>query len=195
MYLARSKPPNRKEILQQKLIDAQVNVDDPKVKEFVNKQAGPVSERMGELAEEYVRGTMLSSRSEDKVTFELKPLAKSLDNLANYKTIYLSGLVFRISLRDHYNDHYKLIVDCRGLPAGRFCRAIIEVTIKNQAGKRDFLRTFSKKFDNKFNQNRIEIISLIEAEEYADQTLGLMKDGKLQVEIAIRIEPAMKCSD
>ena len=181
----KSVPVDWKEILQQKLIDAKVNLDDAKVKELANKQLEATSKKMDDLADTFVRGATSLSRFEDKVTFDLQltPIPSSTAQPVNHKTISLRSLIFDISL---YNHPIDLAVNCSGVPANKSCRATIEATIKNQAGKRIWIRTFSKVYYK--NSQELTIMDLIQKAEYENEALGLLKDNKIQVEMTIRAD-------
>ena len=177
-----------KEILQQKLIDAKVNLDDVKVKEFADKQTPEISKRMGELADGFVRGATSFSRWDDKVTLEFDTNPRRLgDDLNIYKTIYLRSLIFNVRFEWACFYSNKMAIVCSGIPANMSCRARIEVKIKNRSGTLDWIRSFCKVF--KPENTALIIAPLIGREEFEDQTLGRLNDDKLSIEVAIRTEP------
>lgn len=91
-------------------------------------------------------------------------------------------------------------IDCDDLATyfwpDKTCKVTIKLTIKNQAGGQDFVRSFKKVFARYNPTNYDQIINdeacsgpdfhaynPIERCEYEDESLGLMKNGKMKVEL------------
>lgn len=164
--------------LMQKLIDAKVDLTDPTVKDFMNKQF-----------DDLVRNVQSFARGENKVMFELD--ARRATNPTNqlceyqgeiYKTLFLHGLTFAIRLWSFPID---LEIVCHEIPKNLSCRARIEVAVRNEAGQKVWNRAFGKIFSQ---ASYLSMNDLIQKEEYADESLGLTKDGKLIIELVIRAE-------
>lgn len=177
-----------KEILQQQLINANVNVNDAKVKEFADKQAGQISERMGELAEEFVHGALLLSASYDKVTFDVEP-QKNLISLAGQEQIFLKKIYLR-SLTFHVRLHWgsysnRLVIFCDGIPANMSCKTRIEVTAKNRTG---LIRNYCKVFTPQISVLGTPFLFL--PEEYKNPDYSVQ--DPLSIEVSIHAEELVK---
>lgn len=191
------KPVDLNVILRQKLVDGKVDLADEKTKELANKQVKATMKQIDDVIDALMSRASSFSRFEDKVTLEVKPEQYSNARFYPFKSfsnkkIYLRGLTFSIDSSFHLRACI-LWIRCNELPAEMICKTRIEVTIKNQADGSDFVRLFGKVYGqqipNRENEKTSFIIKhLINAEEYEDESLGLMKDGKILIEVAIRVD-------
>ena len=129
------------EILVRKLVDAQVDPTDVMVKKLVDQQMETTSNKIDDLLSVLVHDVTSVMRFKNRVTFEIDP--NSLINII--KWIYLGDLSFEVCLCTLPVD---LFVTCTGIPADKSCKVRVDVTIKNHAGRRDFVRCFSKVLTN-----------------------------------------------
>lgn len=179
-------PVDWKNAIMQKLADAQVNLADEKVKKEANEQVEATSKKIDDLISSLVRHATSFTRTEDKVTFEFDP--KSIESIPS-QAIYLRGLTFTITA---YTSTVDVFGTCSGIPAGKTCKVLVEVTVKNHAGRRDIVRCFSKVLTHAVSTtslaNAFEIYDLIQQGVYQDESLGFLKDGKLVVEVTVRVD-------
>ena len=158
-----------KEVLVQKLIDGDVDLADEKVKEHMNKQM-----------DEIVRVALQIQRGDGKVTFVFdskKPATTSM-----IQTIHTRDLVFAVSLYPSTVNSY-LYVDCKEIPENMSCKVQLQMTLKNNAGKCDLVRKFGVVYRK--TKPNFTLSSLFQREEYEDESLGFLKDGKLEIEISL----------
>lgn len=176
------------EFLMQKLHNAKVDLNDENVKELINKQVVDVLVRNASVQEfkDKVRfDTKLNpGQTGERTSVHAQDISKALD-----RTIHLRGIIFDIRL---YSFPVDLNIYCSRLPPNMSCRATIEARIKNQAGKNDWIRTFSKVFVEK---SQFTVNDLIRSEEYLDENMGLMKDRKMTFEVAIQADELVAVSE
>lgn len=174
------------EMLVKKLIAGKVDPTNTKVKELANK-----------LTDELVRYASSMTRTEDKATFEVDTKVWPLTYQIARKTVSLRGLVFDLAL--YYGTTYPamyLLIECKDFPVDKFCKTRVELRVKSEDGQSDWIRRFSKMFTapvarkvyKAFQKpNQFSVSSVIKSEEYAEE-FGLTNDGRLTMEVAIRIE-------
>ena len=191
------------EMLTQKLAGVELDLANERVKEFVNEQ----------LDKLVLGATMFKSinQSESKFTFVVDAVYPN-ENDPDYgldgeektrKTIYLRGLAFDVSMYKNvaYMGMAPLYINCKKIAKNMSCKVKIEATIKNQAGKKDWYRSFTMFFGE--NPKRLRyygllnktIESLIEMSEYEDESLGLLKDGKLEIELSFKADELVEVKE
>lgn len=189
------------EVLMKKLAESQVDLTDTKVKVHADKQVQATSKKIDRLIGAFVRDASSFGRSEDTVTFEFDPRRYELPTKEN---IYLRSLTFSVSLQ---KSPVGLTIICNGLPADKSCKARVEIVIKNHAGRREFVRSFVKVFypggnaysnaaqnagagfrRGLYTYGTLSVRDLIRADEYTDESLGFLKDGKLTAAVTIQAD-------
>lgn len=184
-----------KDVLMQKLIDGKVNLADEKVKAFANQQLEATSKSIEALIDTLVRDAVSFTKCKGKVTFELQPKTIAVQPSQPSQSIYLRSLNFAVCIANH---PINLTIYCNNLAIGQSCRTKIQASIKDQSGGRIWIRTFSKTFSNSYRYGYagFTVHDLVRFEEYQDEALGLLRDGKLRVELSIRadelVETAMQ---
>ena len=181
-----------KELLMQKL-GGNLNLADEKVKKFVEKIVEAASKQINDLVDELVFAASTFGLSEAKVEFEFQPNVYSSPVV---KTVNLRSLSFDLKLS---SKRVNFTVCCQKMPVGAFCRVIIDAKIEDETGQACWRRTFSIVFRRSKTSAvpNSKIYDLLKREEYEDESLGLMKDGKVRIECGIRVaeyseEPADK---
>lgn len=170
------------EVLVRKLADAEVDLADEKVKQYVNGQVDAL-----------VRSASALKRHDGKVTFMVDP--KRYGQASMVKTVFLRYLSFTVTLYPPVGIMpIDLYVDCKEIPKDMSCKVRIKVMIRNQAGKLDWVRRFTNVYSQK---TRLEfgVTGLIKREEYEDESLGLLKDGKLHFEISLEADKLVEIEE
>lgn len=170
-----------KDVLMQKLIDAKVNLADEDVNAFANDRLQATSKSIEALIDKLVCETGSFNQLNGKVIFEMQPNSFAVVPPQN---IYQRGLQFTICLKTNPID---LTITCNNIPAGKSCKAVIQAAINDKSGKALWVRTFSRVFDNAYYAMKtFTVNSLIRGEEYQDEALGLLKEGKMKIELSIQ---------
>ena len=170
-----------------KLIDGKVNVADEKVKKFTDKLMKSTSTQIEKLVDAFMFSSTSFTRYEDKATFVIDTRANAAAQPENNE-IYLRSLTFDVAM---YSGPVEMDILCSGIPAGMACKARIVVTIKNQAGGKDWTRCFSKIFHSALGQtdSQFYVGELIQKNEYDEHANpGLLNDDKLIAEVLIQAD-------
>ena len=181
-----------KEYLLQKLIDNKVDLADPKLKTFVDKVEF-TSTKIEKLISAVVQGVTSSAEPEKKVTFEIESKLVG-ENLSvpswkdHVEELSMCGLVFEVQV---YQNPFELEVNLIKslLEPSVSYKVKIKTIIKNHAGQPNWTRSFIKQFNlSESLAKRFNCLKFIQMDECEDASLGLVKDGKMQLEVVISIE-------